>query len=118
MQSIEVKNFLESRTDVPVYPLEFPESVNEGCLFDVTTTGNTNGDVSEVMVSIYSRAAHPSRAEIINQGFMDSLNKLTDFNIGSTKVIMVRTQGKIPTYSGKDEQGRFYFVSDYRFLVE
>lgn len=118
MDTMDVKHFLESVTDVPVYPLEFPESVNEGCLFDVTTTGNTSGSLSEVLISVYSRAETPGRSEQINKGFIDTLQTKTDFNVGDTKVILVRSQGKIPVYSGKDGQGRFYFVSDYRFLVD
>lgn len=117
MRLQHLRQYIESFTDVPVYPTEFPKDVDEGVLIEVTSPDNTAGHLTDFIVSLHTRAKHPERSEEIAVELIQSLNFQTDINVGDTQIILIRSNGVLPTYNGRDDSGRFYWVTDYRFLI-
>lgn len=120
MKREDVKRFLEGfiEDNVPIYPSSFPQGINTCYSFEFDGNSSLQGDVAETHLTIYSRAEHPSEAEELTVKLMEQIQGLTDFYIGDTHVILVRSAGKVAEYGGKDETGVHYFLARYRLLID
>lgn len=120
MNRTDIKQFLERYTTegVPIFPSEFPDSIDTCYSFEFDGNTSLQGDLAETHLTIYSRAEHPSIAEEMTLNLMHKISNLTDITIGETHVILIRSHGKIAENGGKDESGRHYFLARYRLLID
>jgi len=120
MERLELTRFIESRLDIPlqVYPLDFPKEVEECAVIEVINTLPTSGDVTESYVDIHVRSKEVANAEKYINELRKALNNVTDVFISDIQIIQIKAQGKFPLYEGRDDNGRFYFRQEFRFLED
>jgi hypothetical protein len=114
----DVKGFLNSQTTQSVELLGLtPESPKRATSFKLSGGGNVSANLTTVDLSLTTRAEHPKLAEEDCYEWFFKLNKKTNFQIGNTKCILVRSTN-VPTYLGEYENGLFYFMVSFQILME
>ena len=119
MDRMSLKKFLEQYIDgTPIYPSDFPMNVADCYMFDFSGNTALEENLSETHLIVFRRSPNIEEAEQASLDLMKRLNKLTNINIGESHVLLIKTVGKHAEYKGRDEDGRFYFTSQYRLLLD
>lgn len=101
-----------------IYPFSLPSAAPEECILIETGDGSDlRGDVSDFILSLTVRAAHPAKAEALALSLLGKLKNLTGVKAGDTEIILVRSLQKLPSSLGKDENGYYYFETNYTVLA-
>lgn len=119
MSITDVKEFIEGLGVLtPVYPLAFPASSPvEGMIVEVGQGANTRGSVYDTTLTITVRAGHPSRGEEISQDVKKKLHNLTNVKVGDMEFILIKSQEILPSYLGKDTEGNYFYMNNFRVLA-
>lgn len=111
---------IEKRLDIPlkIYPLEFPDSVDDCGIIVINDSIPTAGNITETYIDVYVRSRSIDDAESYSLATLNALDNCTDMFVKDMQVINIKAQGKYPIYEGKDDNNRFYFRQSFRFLED
>ena len=93
-------------------------NVKTGYMFEFDGGSNLQENLSETHLAVYSRSDDLETAERLSLDIRKQLNKMTNFKIDDTTVILLRAVGKHANYAGADDSGKFYFYTRYRLLLD
>ncbi|WP_214796576.1 MULTISPECIES: minor capsid protein [unclassified Exiguobacterium] len=114
---IELTRYLKQGVSGIFYPNNFPASAVDDCSHIAYTGGTpTVGGVGKMNIQVQTRSVEVGKAEqqaMKIRAFLED----TGFYLGSTQVIIVKTNDILPLYLGEDENGRHIFSVNYQFTV-
>ena len=93
-------------------------NVETGYMFDFDGSTNLQENLTETHLAVYSRSDDLGTAERLSLDMRKQLNKMTNFKIDDTTVILLRAVGKHANFAGIDDSGKFYFYTRYRLLLD
>lgn len=102
-----------------IYPLSFPSSAPKDCMIlEVGQGFSSRGSVNELTLTITARSNHPKKAEELAQRVNTLLKDRTNEQVGQGNIILIKSQQLIPNYLGKDSEGNYYYMNNFRVLVD
>jgi hypothetical protein len=106
VRNLDMKRFLEQNIAFTWYPLAFPDTAPTDAARVVVLPGETgNRQINRPSLQVVVRASHPNTAEEKAWEVHDFLKDKTDFLVGSTRVVLCRSQSA-PLYLGPTENGQ------------
>jgi len=119
VSTIEVVRFLRTAfSDLTFYPIEFPlTSPTKANLVEIDGNTQAKAKVYPANVQIKVRDEHPAYAEATSLLIRQALEEKTNFMIGDVQIVLVKSQNPLPLSLGKDENGRYLYSNNFRFII-
>lgn len=116
---IDVVHLLKAAMpELNVYPLELPlKSPTSSVVVDMDANQSSVAGVFPVNVQIKVREDHPTKAEQTSFKIRSYLENKTDFPLGDSQVVLVKSVTPIPTYVGKDTESRYLYSNNFTFTL-
>lgn len=101
-----------------IYPLSIPTDAEDTCILLETGDGtDSRGDVADFMLLLTVRSKHPATSEALGLELLQKLKNVTNQTAGETQIILISAQQKIPQFVGKDDNGFYYFETNFTVLA-
>jgi hypothetical protein len=116
---IDVVHLLKAELpELNVYPLEHPlKSPTSSVVVDWSPNDIAIAGVFDIDVQIKVREDHPTKAEQTSYKIRRFLENKTNFPLGSTQVVLVKSFTPVPIFVGKDTEGRYLYSNTYKFKL-
>ncbi|MGG0487254.1 minor capsid protein [Priestia aryabhattai] len=109
------------KTEIPelnVYPLEFPlKSPTSSVVVDMSGNATVKAGVFPINVQIKVREDHPTKGETTSFNIRKLLENKTNFPLGDTQVVLVKSVNPVPLYMGKDTESRYLYSNNFTFTI-
>lgn len=101
-----------------LFLLSFPEEAPDQSAMITAQPGALDGpQVGDLILTVFTRAPLEEDAELMAVNHRKLLTGVTNYNLPDTQIILIRSQGKVPRFAGKDEKGLIYYENNFRLLT-
>ena len=115
---IDIRKFLTASTNQNVDLLGMTStSPARTTSFRISGGSIISNKLTSIDLTLTNRSGHPAEAESDCYEWAKALNNKTNFKIGDTQIILIRSSN-FPTYLGKYDNGLFYFTVAFSILME
>lgn len=107
----------EQGFDFPAFLMRMPDSPDNAISFVITEGIDSRGSVDDLVVTVYVRSEHPEKAVSVCSSINSALNYKTNFYLGDTQIILIKSNTVVPVPLGVDENERYVFQLMFKMLT-
>lgn len=119
MKVSELKTYIETRVPYKyVMNMFHTQTPDNCCVVMLGSAGRSGRNVGALQFQFLVRNTDPELAEAIASNIHGHFNNKTNYQIGTSKIVVSRGQQSVPIYTGADESSRHIYSVNIEALVD
>lgn len=116
MRILEITEYIEKKSGLKVYPIQFPTELQEAIKVLISSSDVEGAGVKSLNIEVMTKSIHPAKSEEMAYKIIESIGNITDDDYLNYQIILCRSLNE-PDYEGETKAGAYVFSCDFQILI-